>query len=148
MKTSKSPRKVLQVAYALGREVFAPYAHRFSPKKFTQAQLFACLALKEFLKLDYRGVQQLLLDTSDLRAVIELRVVPHWTTLQKAADRLLKKTPRISFSLNRFASRNVAASSRPAPRGGPWTAAASRPITSATTSSGAAPRMPREPCRK
>ena len=94
MKTSQSARKVLQVAYALGRAVLAPYAHRFSPKKFTQAQLFACLALKEFLKLDYRGIQQLLLDTGDLRAVIELQQVPHWTTLQKAADRLLKKRSR------------------------------------------------------
>jgi hypothetical protein len=94
MKTSKSPRRVLQVAYAAGQRKYRPYAHRFSPKKFTQAQLFACLALKDFLKLDYRGVWQLLRDTPDLCAVIELKIVPHWTTLQKAADRLLKKTPQ------------------------------------------------------
>jgi len=94
MKTSKLPRKVLQVAYAMARQALSPYAHRFSPKKFTQHQIFACLALKEFLKLDYRGVWQLLLDTPDLCAVIQLKSVPHWTTLQKAADRLLKKTPQ------------------------------------------------------
>ena len=93
MKTSKSPRKVLQVAYATGQKALPPYAHRFSPQKFTQPQLLACLVLKEFLKLDYRGVQQLLIDTPELCAVIELTPVPHWTTLQKAADRLLKKTP-------------------------------------------------------
>jgi hypothetical protein len=94
MKTTKSPRKVLQVAYATARQALPAYSHRFSPRKFSQPQLFACLALKEFLKLDYRGVQQLLLDTADLRAVIDLGCVPHWTTLQKAADRLLKKTPQ------------------------------------------------------
>ena len=86
---------MLQVVSALGREVLVPHAQRFSPKKFTQAQLVACLALKEFLKLDDRGVQQLLIDTPDRCAVIELRPVPHWTTLQKAADRLLKENAAI-----------------------------------------------------
>ena len=112
MKTSKSPRKVLPVAYATGQKVLRPYAHRFSPRKFTQPQLFACLVLKEFLKLDYRGVQQLLLDTPELRAVIELTHVPHWTTLQKAADRLLKKTSQTASWIKRCATPSVAASSR------------------------------------
>lgn len=94
MKTTKSPRKVLLAAYECGKRALPPYAHRFSPQKFTQHQLFACLALKEFLKLDYRGLMHLLLDSPDLCAVIEMNGVPHWTTLQKAADRLLKKTPR------------------------------------------------------
>ena len=135
MKTTKSPRRVLQVAYDCGKRALPPYGHRFSPKKFTQHQLFACLTLKEFLKLDYRGVWELLRDSSDLGAVIELQDVPHWTTIQKAADRLLKKTPRTGSSTPRWRS--------PAPRGllaaasgwRPSTAAASRPITSATTSS-------------
>lgn len=111
MKTSKSPRKVLQVAYGVARDALAPYAHRFSPKKFTQHQLFACLVLKDFLKLDYRGVWQLLLDTPDLCAVIELTAVPHWTTLQKAADRLLKKTPQTASWIKRCARRAAPESS-------------------------------------
>jgi|SRR5215510_7814238 len=129
MKTSKSPRKVLQVAYALAREALSPYAHQFSPKKFTQHQLFACLALKDFLKLDYRGVWQLLLDTPDLSAVIELTSVPHWTTLQKAADRLLKKTPQ-SASWIRRCTRLAARESSAAERAkGRSTAPASRRTT-------------------
>ncbi len=112
--TSKSPRKVLQAAYATGQRVLRPYAHRFSPKKFTQPQLFACLVLKEFLKLDYRGVQQLLLDATDLRGFIELTAVPHWTTLQKAADRLLKKTPPIASWIRRCATPSIAGCSRAA----------------------------------
>lgn len=89
MTTCKSPRKVLRMAYAIGREALPRYAHRCSPKKFTQHQLFACLVLKIFYKLDYRGVVALLQDSQDLRAILELHVVPHYTTLQKALDRLL-----------------------------------------------------------
>ena len=89
--TSKSPRKVLLVAYAVAKDALPAYAHRFSPKKFTQHQLFACLVLKEFLKTDYRGVAALLIDCCDLRQAIELNRVPHFTTLQKASDRLLRQ---------------------------------------------------------
>lgn len=129
MKTSKSPRKVLQVAYATAREALPPYAHQFSPKKFTQHQLFACLALKDFLKLDYRGVWQLLLDTPDLCAVIELATVPHWTTLQKAADRLLKKTSQSASWIRRFTRVVERESSARAPAKARSTAPASRPTT-------------------
>ena len=100
MKTTKSPRRLLEASYSSARQALPTFGHRYSPKKFTQHQLFACLALKEFLKLDYRGIMQLLQDSPDLCAVIEMTEVPHWTTLQKAADRLLKKTPPIA-SLSR-----------------------------------------------
>jgi hypothetical protein len=59
---------VASVALAAGKEAFSDYSHRYSPKKFTQPQLFACLVLQAFEKKDYRGVRQLLLDCSDLRA--------------------------------------------------------------------------------
>ena len=82
------------VALAAGKEAFSDYSHVYSPKKFTQPQLFACLVLKEFEKKDYRGIQQFLLDCSDLRDAIGLKLVPHWTTLQKASKRLLA-LPRV-----------------------------------------------------
>ena len=77
-------------ALAVGQASLPPYAHHFAPKKFTQPQLFACLVLKEFEKKDYRGIQQLLLDCPDLTEAIDLKAVPHYTTLQKASQRLLK----------------------------------------------------------
>jgi hypothetical protein len=89
MLTSKSPRKVAMVALATGKEAFSDYSHVYSPHKFTQPQLFACLVLKEFEKKDYRGVCALLADCSDLREAIGLKFVPHFTTLQKASRRLL-----------------------------------------------------------
>lgn len=88
-RTSKSPRRILQVAHAIGRERLPTYWHRFSPKKFTVAQLFACLVLKEFLRLDYRKLSALLEDAPSLMAVIGLQRVPHFSTFQKAAARLL-----------------------------------------------------------
>jgi len=87
--TSKSPRKVARVALAVGQEALPAYAHRFSPKVFTQAQLFACLVLKEFFKADYRGITGILADTPSLCDAIGLKRIPHWTTLQKASRRLL-----------------------------------------------------------
>jgi hypothetical protein len=88
--TSKSPKRVLLVARGVARRCLPAYSHRCSPKKFTQHQLFACLALKEFLKLDYRGTESLLQDSPALRAAIELQAAPDFTTLQKASRRLLK----------------------------------------------------------
>jgi len=88
--TSKSPRKVALVALAVGKEALAAYSHRFSPKVYTQAQLFACLVLKEFFKTDYRGITAILADTPSLCDTIGLKKVPHWTTLQKASRRLLR----------------------------------------------------------
>ena len=69
------------------------YAHLFSPKKFSQPQLLACLVLKEFLRLDYRGFACHLADHPDLAELIGMKVVPHFTTFQKAAVRLLAAVP-------------------------------------------------------
>jgi hypothetical protein len=91
--TSKSPRRVLQTAYEAACQALPAHRHRFSPKKFTQPQLFACLVLKEFSRLDYRGLAAHLADHPDLSRLIELKVVPHYTTFQKAAARLLKAAP-------------------------------------------------------
>jgi hypothetical protein len=91
--TSKSPRRVLQVAYESACRALPAYRHQFSPKKFIQPQLMACLVLKEFAHLDYRGLAAHLADHADLRALIGLKVVPHYTTFQKAAQRLLAAIP-------------------------------------------------------
>ena len=89
MTTSKSPRRVLQVAYDAAREALPAYSHVNSPHKFTRPQLWACLVLKEFLRLDYRGLVAHLADHAELTRLLDLKVVPHYTTFQKAAERLL-----------------------------------------------------------
>jgi hypothetical protein len=91
--TSKSPRRVFQVAYEAACQALPAYRHKFSPQKFTQPQLLACLVLKEFARLDYRGLAQHLTDHPDLARLIDLKSVPHYTTFQKAAARLLRAAP-------------------------------------------------------
>jgi hypothetical protein len=51
------------------------------------------LVLKEFLRLDYRGLVEHLADHGELTRLLALEVIPHYTTLQKAAARLLKAAP-------------------------------------------------------
>jgi Transposase DDE domain len=87
---TKSPLQVARRALAVATGVLPPYAHVYSPRKFTQPQLFACLVLKTFLRTDYRGLVAHLADHSDLRAALGLRTVPHFTTPQKASRRLLR----------------------------------------------------------
>ena len=88
-RTSKSPRTVALEALAAGEAALPAYSHPCSPRKFTQPQLFACLVLKAFFKTDYRGVAAILADCTDLVAALGLKCVPHFTTLQKACERLL-----------------------------------------------------------
>lgn len=87
---SKSPLHVAREALTVATQVLRPYAHKFSPKLYTQPQLFVCLVLKTFFKTDYRGLTALLRDDRDLRRTIGLCGVPHFTTLQKASRRLLR----------------------------------------------------------
>ena len=84
---------MLLAALATAERALPLYSHRHSPKKFTQHQLFACLVLKSFLKTDYRGVVAHLADCPSLVETLGLKQVPHFTTLQKAARRLLTSGP-------------------------------------------------------
>lgn len=82
-------RKALEVA----RAALPAYSSKFSKRTFTRHQHAAILAVKLFLRTDYRGVAAYLRDWSDLREALGLQRVPHFTTLQKAAARLKKKMP-------------------------------------------------------
>ncbi len=90
--SSKSPKEVFLEAYKVGVGVFPLYSHESSPHKYTQPQLFACLVLKTFLKMDYRGVVKFLEDFSEVRELINLKGATHFTTLQKACRRLLERS--------------------------------------------------------
>ena len=112
----RSPRAMTKSALALAREalaaaerVFPAYSHPCSPRKYTQHQVFAILVVREFFGLDYRGAVQLLSDWSDLREVIGLRQVPHYSTLCYAERRLLKKLGSAGCSTRPSARRISAA---------------------------------------
>lgn len=88
---TKSSLAFAKAALDAANECLTPYSHPNSPQKFTQPQLFAILALKDFLKQDYRGIIQMLAEWSDLRDVLGLKRLPHYSTLCYAHRRLLKK---------------------------------------------------------
>jgi hypothetical protein len=90
MTTSKSPRKVLRLAHELARQVLPDHASRFSRKDFTQAQLFACLVLREHQKKSLRGVEALLADSPQWLADIGLAKAPDHNTLDRAFGRFVK----------------------------------------------------------
>lgn len=77
-------------AYRIGQARLPKYSHSCSPRTYTQPQLFACLVLKEFLRLDYRKLVALLKDAPELARTVELDLIPHFTTFHKAAQRLLR----------------------------------------------------------
>jgi hypothetical protein len=106
---TKSPRRVAREALALAQEALPPYSGRTSRKDFTQHQLFAVLALKTFLKTDYRGIVAFLDDFPELRADLELTKVPHFSTLCYAERRLLKKGGSANSSGGRSAAPACAA---------------------------------------
>src|SRR5204863_3321365 len=91
--TSKSPRKVALEALATARQSLPLYSNDFSRHDFTLAQHFACLVLKSFFRTDYRGIVAILADLPELCAALELKKVPHFTTLQKAHARVLSFGP-------------------------------------------------------
>ena len=95
---TKSPRAVAREALRLAQEALPAYSSRYSRKDFTQHQLFAVLALKTFLKTDYRGVAQFLADFAELRDDLGLKDVPHYSTLCYAEQRLLKRGTSSSSS--------------------------------------------------
>ena len=90
-KTTKSSIKVAKAALQVAARTLPKYAHQFSPKKFTQPQLFACLVLKTLWKCDFRTAQLRLQESDKIVRTLGLKTVPHFTTMHKASLRLLSQ---------------------------------------------------------
>jgi hypothetical protein len=88
---TKSPLALARTALATAKSALLPYSSKFSRHDSTQHPRFALLALREFLKTDYRGLEAILRDWAELRGTLGLTKVPDHSTLQKAARRLLEK---------------------------------------------------------
>lgn len=88
---TKSTLSFATTALTIAENALPAYSHPKSPHKFTQPQLFALLALRKFLKLDYRGIIIMLSEWTELRNALKLTRVPHYSALCYAEKRLLKK---------------------------------------------------------
>ena len=87
---SKSPRQVATEALSAAERCLPPYSATHSPKKYTQHQLVAIAALRQFFRVDFRGIEAILADSRDLREVLRLEEVPHFSTVAYAEKRLFK----------------------------------------------------------
>lgn len=78
-----------RLAQEVAGRVFPSYSHKYSPHRFTLAQLAACVLLKEYRQLDWRGVQALLELSPPLCRCLKLKRVPDYSTLWRFARRWL-----------------------------------------------------------
>jgi IS5 family transposase len=88
METCKSPRTVMRLAYQLACEIWPNDQRHSSQHDFTLAQEFACLAVREMLKLSYRKCEAFLRDSPDWLADIGSSKPPDHNTLWRAFGRL------------------------------------------------------------
>lgn len=88
---TKSPVALAKETFRVAKAAMETYSSCFSPKTFTQPQLFSILVLRQFFKTDYRGIIEIISDFSDIRTALELKKVPHYSTLCYAERRLTKK---------------------------------------------------------
>jgi len=90
---TKTPResryvKVARISYGLAKGQMALYSHPKSPHHFTQPQLVACVLLMMYLDVSYRDMEEWLLATDQVCAVLELKRVPDHSTLSRAFKKL------------------------------------------------------------
>jgi hypothetical protein len=80
----------MRAAYALGVRCLRKYASKFSRHDYTLPQLFACLVVREQMKLSYRGAEAVLRDgRAWCRAIGIRRKTPDHATLARAARVIL-----------------------------------------------------------
>jgi hypothetical protein len=81
---------VARIAYRLARQVLPKYSHPKSPHHFELPQLAACVLLMFYLKLSYREMEEWLLATNKVCAVLGLSRLPDHSTLQRTYKKLRK----------------------------------------------------------
>ena len=85
---TKSALQLARLSLQIAPASLPAYAHKFSPQRYTQPQLFSILVLRPFFKTDYRGIVILLDEWAELRSTLGLKQVPNYSTLCYAERRL------------------------------------------------------------
>src|SRR5215216_2819150 len=80
--------RVARLAHELAQEALPRYTHLKSPHRFTFPQLAACVLVMVYLDKSYRDMEEWLLATDAVCAVLALRRVPDHSTLNRALKRL------------------------------------------------------------
>lgn len=79
----------MREAHRLASKVWPAYSHEFSRHDFTLPQLFACLVVREMMKLSYRKTEALLRDSPHWLSAIGMTRAPDHNTLWRAFGVLL-----------------------------------------------------------
>lgn len=96
--TTKSALALAREAMAAAGRSLPAYSGPHSPRLYTQHQHFAVLMLRQYFRVDYRGIVQILAEWAELREALGLKRVPHYSTLCYAEQRLLKGGRSSGFS--------------------------------------------------
>ena len=93
----------MRAAHELGCRCLRKYTSKFSRHDYTLPQLFACLVVREQMRLSYRGAEALLRDGRAWCRAIGIRgKTPDHTTLARAA-RVIQGPGRVGRMLDRLA---------------------------------------------
>jgi IS5 family transposase len=92
--------KFTRICFHLARQAIPDYRSKFSKHTFTQPQHLALNCLRIRLNLPYREFVDLLEEMSRVRETLGLKQIPHFTTIQKAFDRLSTSVWRILLKMS------------------------------------------------
>jgi hypothetical protein len=102
------------MAYRLALRVLPGHCHTSSERDFTNARLFACLAVREFFRLSYRRTEALLRDSPQWLDDIGLACAPDHNTLWRAFGSLVRarRCQRMLDELSRWFKRSARSKTR------------------------------------
>ncbi len=80
--------RVARIAYRLTTRTMPAYSHPKSPHRFTLPQLAACVLMTFYMDLSYRDMEEWLLASSEVRAVLQLHTVPDHSTLSRTYKKM------------------------------------------------------------
>lgn len=92
----------MREAHGLASRVWPDYGHAFSRHDFTLPQLFACLVVREMLRLSYRKTEALLRDTPQWLQAIGMARAPDHNTLWRAFAAMVE-TRKVNRALDLLA---------------------------------------------
>ena len=88
MKEPSQLLKFTRICLGLATQQVPPYSSKFSKRTFTQPQLITLYCLKLKLRATYRELLDQLQEMPRLQEALGLKRLPHFTTVQKAFQRL------------------------------------------------------------
>jgi len=86
----KAALQVARHALEIARHSFPSHSAPQKPTRFSQEQLFAIAALRQFFRTDFRGIAAILDARRDLCEVLGLDRAPHFSPLFDGEQRLFQ----------------------------------------------------------